>query len=34
MRSVEDASGIVTLVGNQETVSAMRSARDSQIQTV
>jgi hypothetical protein len=34
MRSVDEASGMVTLVGNQETVSQMRSRRVSQIQMV
>jgi hypothetical protein len=34
MRSLEEARGMVTLVGNQETASQMRSARVSQIQTL
>ena len=34
IRSLDDASGIVTLVGNQDTVSQMRSARVSHIQIV
>jgi hypothetical protein len=34
MRSWEEARGMVTLVGNQEIVSQMRSARVSQIQTL
>ena len=34
MRSVDEARGIVTLVGNQESVSEMRVARVSHIQTV
>jgi hypothetical protein len=34
IRSFEEARGMVTLVGNQETVSAMRSARESHSQTV
>jgi hypothetical protein len=34
MRSLEEARGMVTLVGNQEIVSQMRSARVSQIQTL
>jgi hypothetical protein len=34
MMSVEEASGMVTFVGNQETVSEMRSARVANIQMV
>jgi hypothetical protein len=34
MRSVEEASGMVTLVGNHETVSEIRSVRVANIQIV
>jgi hypothetical protein len=34
IRSLEEARGIVTLVGNQESVSEMRVARVSHIQVV
>ena len=34
MRSLDEASGIVTFMGNQEIVSEMRSARVSNIQRV
>jgi hypothetical protein len=34
IRSVEEARGMVTFVGNQEIVSAIRSARESHSQTV
>ena len=34
MRSVDEARGMVTLVGNQERVSVILSRRVSQIQTV